>query len=272
MLNKIDLEVFKNVIKKSTLNMSMVFTRIHFKDKKMYCSMVSSARDITTIIELKNTLVTLSTEDEVIFNFGNLEKALHTFDTVKKFLDQTEMEVKIYDGADNPRIVLKPTQRLEGETVQQNLSLAMVDEAVLNPHVLQNRQKSDIPYFVKIDLTDEHISILEQTKADAGRYGKIYLKVRSGKLFIDTTDQNNVYENKNLRPLTLQKIEIPDMVSCFDFNNFSNLLEIIQDERSKEGGNSYSIGFGYDGNTESGIMHVFDPEKTEQYFLFSRPL
>jgi hypothetical protein len=275
MENEINIDIFKEVIKKSTLNLSIAATRIKFKDGRLYSGMHSDARDISVVLDWADQkLVDLTANDELEFNLSDLQKPLATFDGIKKYTSQHIMNTNIFDGPDNPRIILKPTFSLEGQTANQKIRVAMVAEAVTEPWILQSRQKADIPYYVVIDdLTPDHMKVLYQTKDRASGYGKVYIKVVDGKLYTDATDENNMYEHANLIPLTLQDINIEnDVVSCYEFAHFSNLLDIITEEMAKENGKKFSMGFSYDENTETGVLHVFDPEKTEQYFLFTRPI
>jgi hypothetical protein len=89
---------------------------------------------------------------------------------------------------------------------------------------------------------------------------------------LDTTDQNNKFSAANKIQFTLENINTDDKIICFEHVHFSHLLEVINDERSKETSKELIIGFAYMEPTESGCIHVFDNEQTEQYFLFSRAL
>ena len=72
MQNQINIEVFKDVIKKSTLNMALQFTRINFKEGRLQSGMVTTSRNVITILDMPNNLVKLSEGDEIQFNLGDL--------------------------------------------------------------------------------------------------------------------------------------------------------------------------------------------------------
>lgn len=270
--NQINVNVFKKVIKKSTLNLALEFTRIKFKDGRLTSGMTTTGRDIITILNMPNTLITLSEQDEVEFNLGGLEKPLHTFDGFLKNYQQEVVEAKVYDETINTRIVFKPIVSLEGQTVSHQHTIGLVSPTMVEPFVLQSNQQGEVPYFFNMDLTAEHIREFENTKFEGGRFGKVYIKVINNKLYIDTTDQNNMYENDHLLLLTTQDVNFEDKIMCFEYANFCHLLDVVKDELTSENPKQLCIGFGWIAEGNIGIIHIYDVEKTEQYFLTSRDI
>jgi hypothetical protein len=273
--NKINIEVFEDVIKKSTLDGAMQLTRMKIKNGRVYSGMTNERKNIITRLNIPNEFVKLAENDEIQFNLGNLMKPLQTFNGFKKYTIHPEdnwIDCEIYDETNNPRIIFKPLMGLEGQTLYQNHTVHMVDESVTEPMVLKSDQKEDVPYITTFPITTDHMRTFEQTKSNGACFGKIYIKVNDGNLTMDTTDQNNMYEDDHLIPLVLQKLNIHDIIICFDYTNFCHLLEIITDERNRENGKELIMGVGYLKAQDAGVIHIFDSEKTEQYFIFSREL
>jgi hypothetical protein len=254
------------------MDLAIKMTKMKFKNKRMIIELISGPRNVITVLDMENHMIDFSEHDEVTLSFGDLLKPLQTIDTIKKYLNNvTTVDVDVFDCEEHPRIVLKPYSMIDGTERQQRHTCVMCDESVMSPFVLRDYQ--ELPRFATYVLTPDLINLFFQVAAHAGRYGKIYFRLKNGGLSIDGTDENNSFEDDHDCDFK-DGLDGEDMVMCFDHENFTHLLNIIKAEMERESGKTFKIGFTWFYQNESGVIRAFSEEggESEEYMLVSRPV
>ena len=88
--------------------------------------------------------------------------------------------------------------------------------------------------------------------------------IENKNLIFETGDRTNIYTD-NYR-LPLDTVDVDDVMVCFDFNNFSSLMNVMAAEQNK----TYTIHFAWNNEDERGMMYVHSDSTDEKYYLFSR--
>ncbi len=272
MTNQINLNVLSDILRKGTLDLAVQMIQIQFKNSRMIIKMISGPRNVITILNLENNMINFSEHDDVTLNFGGLTRPLQTIDTIQKFTGMDVVSIEIFDGEENPRLVFKPTYNLDGKQFEQRHTNIMCDESVMDRFLLGSKDYDELPVFAEFTVTPDLLNLFYQISAHAGIFGKIYFRLNNGVLSIDATDENNIFEDKHDCDLA-ENVESENMAMCFDFDNFTHLLNVIKSETSKENPKTYKIGFTWIQQT-SGVIRVFskDNEESEEYMLLNREL
>ena len=106
----------------------------------------------------------------------------------------------------------------------------------------------------------------EKIRKTAHLFNKVYFLVEDEKFYIITTDRTNLFCQHRKSPVA----EVPgvtDKTICFDLNNISGLMQIIEEE-DKE----YTMDIAWVPESDRGMIYVHTEDLTEKYFLFSREI
>ncbi len=267
MTNILHVERFKDVLRKSTLDMALEGTQLHFKNGMIYSQMISEPSDIITIIEIANDVIDLSKEDDITLRFR--EASVKVFPALD-ILETADVDVKIYDESTAARIILKPKYTYKGVEQTGTSTIQMVAESVLRDMVLSRAKREGIEYFSVMPVDDELMKLFSWVKRIGILHPNVYIEVKDGNISIESSDKNNTYGNGFHFPI-MSGIEIHDLTIAFTYANFVHLYNVIVDELSK-GEDAKELKFGcafFDQDQGSGMIHVTAADQSEQYFLLS---
>lgn len=269
---QINIRVLQNVLRKGTLDLKIKMIQMEFKENRLNVNMISGPRNVITLLNLKNNMINFSEHDEVILRFADLLKPLQTTETILKYTNNETIDVKIFDGEQDPHVLFRNDYSLDGELFEQRHKCGMCDKSVIE-HLIVAEDYSEFPVFAEYNFSPDLLNLFFQISAHAGRYGKVYLRLTNGTLSIDATDENNLFEDHNDCDFA-HNLEGGNMVMCFDYENFTHLLNIVKAEMNKDNAKNYKIGFSWFEENESGLIRVFshDNDETEEYMLLNRPV
>jgi len=257
---KLNVKKFKEIIEKGTLAHSIECLQLHFVENRVKANMVSNQRDVVVLLDMPNDIIEFSNEDDITFNFAEpYIQTLPYFDVI----DEPEAMIDIIDEADN---------FLVKSGVGQISKVPFCHLSVIQNNVLYKSPKDDFNYFATIDIDADRLKVFEKIKRIATRFGKIYITVDAGNLLIETTDKTNNFSPELRCEKLMEGVRIDNLTLCFEFKNFMNLIKVVEEEMSKDGGKTFKMSFAYITETEGGLIHVASADATEQYMLLNREI
>jgi hypothetical protein len=240
----INIDNFKSIIKKATLNNTMTSVQLVFKDGRIETSMINDGRIAIAILDVDNDVL-LGTNEEIEFNFS--EPSLNVLPYLNIF-DEEEVDVNV----SNSKIVIK--------NGRQKSNLHFCEPMIVS--TFGSRSAGETEYFLTLDIDDNFMESFNKIKKIGNRFKKLYFNVSDGMFSIETTDKTNSYSNGLKFDLT--SIEKNDLTICFDFKNFSNLMAVISDRAE-----DFKIMFAYVEDQEAGMLNVSSNDGSEKYYLMS---
>jgi len=246
---KINIENFKTVLKKSTLNHSIDNVQLIFTDESIKSKMISGSRDAISILSLSNDVLgPLKKDDIVEFNFTEPSQSLIPF---LNLIDDDEADIKIY----NEKITI-----ISGPQ-QSNIHFS-------SPNVIsvftQNSPKEGIEYFLEMELTEDFISKITKIKKISSRFKNIYFSVEDGIFIMETTDKTNRFSN-GMKFDILNINNTKDLTICFDQMNIMNMISVIGTDYS-----DFKICFSFIEDVGLGMLSTLKCDDSEKYFIMSK--
>ena len=235
---------FKDVLKKATLNFSIPSVQLKFEGGKISSSMISENRDAIVNIDVDNDVMD---GDDVEFNFASPSQNLVPF---LGLLDEDDADITIR----NEKIILKHGS--------QKCNVHFCSPTIVNTFG-GKAGREDIEYFVTMNINETFVENFNKIKKVGSRFGKVYLTVKDKQLFIETTDKTNRFSNSlkfKLMDIDMDK----DFTMCFDYSNFSNLMNIVGNREV------FKLNIAYIEAQEAGMLYVETDDKSENYYLMSR--
>lgn len=250
---KINVPKFRNLIKKTTLNYSIDCLQLNFDPKQVKSAMISGNRDVLTNICLDNDFIAgMASEDRITLSFSD------PAGKVSRYLDIAPEEVDI-TIEENNKITLNIGDR--------SVDIFMVDDSIIKNHISQRTAK-EMTYFISLPVNAEFYAIFDAHKKIAPYYGKIYFGVQNGKFFIESTDRTNSGINRMTDNIC--NVETDNMVMCFEFRNFLNLITVI--EEANVNNKQFDLNFTYSKKDDRGLIYAVSKDNSERYFIVSRSL
>lgn len=242
----INVNEFKEIIKKATLNHSI--DSIHLKITKDFVvsRMINPDKNVVTKIELENNLISGIREDE--FDFYFLEPMQKLVPFLNVVGDNCIIDVK------DQKIVIKDTE-----------SDSKIDLFFSSPTTIGifEGNEQEITNFYEEEITDDFVSFYTKIKKIGQKFGKIYFFVEDNEFFIETSDRTNPYSNKI--KFKIDEIQSDDLSLMINYKNFVNLMSVINGEY-----NNFKIMFAYLPEHEMGKITVIKNDDSEKYFLLSQ--
>lgn len=240
---QINVENFKTVLKKATLNNTIDSVQLNFGDGKIKSRMINEGNDAIIFLDIDNNV--LSTNDETTFNFREPAQNLLPFLNI---IDSEFVDVDIQ----REKVVLKDGR--------QKANIHVSSPAAIRTFGSNPRQ---LDFFTEIPLNEDFITIYKKIKKVGNRFGKIYFSVENNKFYIETTDKTNQFSN-GLK-FELLDIQKEDLSMFFDFKNFVNVMEVINGDAS-----DFLLNFAWVEAQEKGALVAKKNDESEIYFLMSR--
>lgn len=240
---QINVENFKTVLNKATLNKTIDSVQLNFGGGKIESKMINEGNDAIVFLNVDNNV--LSTNDETTFNFREPTQNLLPFLNI---IDSEFVDVDIQ----REKVVLKDGR--------QKANVHFSSPAAIRTFGSSPRE---LDFFLSIQLDDNFIEIYKKLKKVGNRFGKVYFSVEDNRFFIETTDKTNQFSNGLKFELT--EIEKDNLSMFFDFKNFVNVLEVINGDAA-----DFTLNFAWIEEQEKGALIAKKNDDSEIYFLMSR--
>jgi hypothetical protein len=239
----INIENFKSVLKKATLNNSIDSVQLNFKDGKIESKMINESNDAIVFLNVTNDV--LSTNDETTFNFREPNANLIPFLNI---IDEESANIEI----ERAKLVIKSGSQ------KSNIHFA----APTAVRVFGSEPR-EMDFFLTLPLDENFLNAYKKIKKIGNKFGKIYFSVLDNMFYMETTDKTNQFSN-GLR-FKLVDHEKEDISMFFDFKNFVNMMEVINGSAE-----NFSMNFTWIPEQEKGAIKASKNDNSEIYFLMSR--
>jgi len=240
---QINVENFKNVLKKATLNNTIDSVQLNFGNGKIESKMINEANDAIIFLNVVNDV--LSTNDETTFNFREPTQNLIPFLNI---IDEESANIEI----ERAKLVIKSGSQ------KSNIHFA-------SPTAVRTfgSEPREMEYFLTLTIDENFLNAYKKIKKIGGKFGKIYFSVEDNVFYMETTDKTNQFSN-GLR-FKLVDIEKENISMFFDFKNFMNMMEVINGDAGE-----FELNFTWVPEQEKGAIKACKADGSEIYFLMSR--
>lgn len=244
----INIDEFKNVLKKATINFSLDSVQLNFTKDKIKSKMVTNSNDAIVILNLDNNVIPdIKENDEHQFNFHDPNASLIPYIGLIESGEQTSINIL------QEKIVLS-TNNLKS-------NIFFCSPAVVSVFQRDN-MKLDKKSLVEFPLDDTFIKQFNMIKKIGMRFGKVYFSVLKNKFVMETTDKTNRFSNGI--KFEVFDIKSADLNVCFDYKNFVNIMSSIDDYES------FKFHMIYVPESEMGMIYFNKIDNSERYFLMSK--
>jgi len=242
---KINIEEFKTVLKKATINNIIKTVQLKFSDGKITSSMISDDNGSISILNVENNV--LNTNDEVDFNFSELVQEVIPYLNI---FDNNEVEIKLYKN----KILLKDNNQ------QTNINFC-------SPIIVTLFGKTDVKkdgnWFFETDIDEDFIKAFNKIKKIGPKFRRVYFEIKDDKFIIEITDKTNEFSNGLKFTLSDAK-KVDNICLCFKYNDIASIMNVINEEFEK-----FKIKFTYNEDQELGLLYIYSLDGFEKYCLFS---
>lgn len=266
---KLNVKRFRELVKKATLNNSIGGLQLNFKENRIRTQLRSDVNDVATRLDLPNDVIELTDNDEITMNFSNvIGELLFKLDIFAEGKD--EISVNIFDSG-TTETYIEFIDEEDGSSGKVNFCKAIA----LRNFVFNTSLEVD-EYFLKNEINKAWLLKLKKIRKGGAQYNKVYMRVHDNIFYFDTGDYTNT---GFIGPITVPVMNLPesyrDLCICFDYKNFSNMMEILDDNFEKEEPKKMFINFIYmelDEEKPNGLIHIATEDETENYYLLNRQM
>lgn len=243
---RINVDNFKELIKKATVNFSIETVQLRFGGGKIQTNMLSSDGNTISLLDVPNDV--LDVIDEVDFNFSDPSQGVIPY---LNLFDNENVTVRLYEN----RLTL-----VDG---QQRSNIGFCSPLVVNLLGV-DAIKEDVDWFFTMDVDDEFGDIFKKIRKIGARFGKVYFEVKDKVMSIETSDKTNQYSN-GLR-FKLNECEKRDLILSFDYKSMVNLMNVIGEREN------FKFKLTYKEDQELGMLYAQLADGSEKYCLLSKEL
>jgi len=240
----INIENFKEVIIKATLNFSIDTLQLRFSDR-IKSDMIGNGTSIA-ILNVENNV--LDTNEELVFNFTDLSNNvipfIALFDNEDIELSLTDLFMKFRDGSQITKV---------GFASERAIKRLGTDDV------------KNVDWFFDMTIDKDLIDKFDKIKKIGSRFGKTYIVVKNNTLFIETADKTNRYSN-GVKFKLANDIEMEDISLAYVYNDMVNFFHCIEMDLDK----GFTLKVSYDDEQGLGCIYAFSEDENEKYSLISR--
>lgn len=246
---KINIEKFKEYVKKATLNNSFESIQINFDKNEIQSSMTNKNYSAICKLLLKNDIFTGIKDDKYTLNF--VEPNINLMPFINLYVDEV-MDFDIKDG----KFIIKQGRK------RSSISIAMEKFVFSGNTDIQGL----IPINEKTNILFDFVETFNDIKKISTKFGKIYLNVENNILYMEATDKENSASN-SLRIELFPVKDIKDVILCFDFKDLYNLIKLVADDSDK-----YIVKLSYKNinNKNIGLININNKDESEKYYLMGK--
>jgi hypothetical protein len=241
----LNVENFKKVLEKATLNFSIDSVQLSFTKDTVRSNMVSENRQAVTNINLPNDVLDMKSGSEYEFNFSQPSRQLIPF---LNLIDE-EADIKVFDE----KIVITSGRQ------KSNIHFCSPDIV----SVFSGRSRDNMSYFLELEMDETLQEAFDKIKKIANQFGNIYFNVESGNFNIETADRSNRYSN-SLKFELIDGVDMEDISLRFPFENMRNLIKVINGDME-----NFKMLFSYVKSENMGLLLAKNTDDSENYFLMS---
>lgn len=243
---RINVENFKELIRKSTVNFSIETVQLRFGGSKVKTNMIASDGNTIALLDIQNDVIDVT--DEVDFNFSDPSQGVIPF---LNLFDNETVNVKLYEN----RMTL-----IDG---QQRSNIGFCSPLVVSL-LGTNSIKEDVDWFFNMDVNENFKEVFKKIRKIGARFGKVYFEVKDNVMAIDTSDKTNQYSN-GLK-FELDDCEKENLTLSFDYKSMVNLMSVIGDRED------FKLKLTYKEEQELGMLYTKLMDDSEKYCLLSKEL
>jgi hypothetical protein len=249
---KLNVENFKEVLKKATLNFSIETVQLKLTYDKIISRMIiQHSKDAIVILDLPNNCIDIKRNQEYVFNFSEPAVQLMPFlNLIDDDEQKSDVEIKIAD------------EKVSLIAGNQKSNIFFCAPAVVTVFSA-NAPREGLKYFVEFMLNDNFVRYFNKIRKIGMRFGKIYYGVENGVLYMETTDKTNMYSNA-LR-FDIMEIKEPNKVLLFDYKPMTDIMSVVGDDFDK-----FKISFTYLEEQKLGMVYLEKNDQSEKYYLMSK--
>jgi len=242
---KFNVEEFKSVLKKSTLNFSIDSVRLGFSKNLINSNMISERRDAVVSLNIPNNMMAVKKAEEIEMNFSQPLQQLMPF---LNLLDEDEANISIKEN----KIVIS--------SGRQRSNIHFCSPEIVS--VFETTAK-ETEQFLTIDIDDNFINAFMKIKKIGSKFGDVYFNVEKDVFNIETTDRTNRFSN-GLKLDLVDIKDVDDLTLRFDYKNFLNLMSVVNGNAD-----DFQMSFSYMRKQDMGIL-LAEKKDEEKYYLMSR--
>lgn len=243
---RINVENFKEIIKKATVNFSIETVQLRFGGTKIQTNMISGDGNVISILDIPNDVIDVT--DELDFNFSEPSQGVIPFINL---FDNETVSLRIYEN----RMTLVDGQQRSNIGFCSPLVVSLLGTESI---------KEDVDWFFTMEVDEAFKNIFNKIKKIGARFGKVYFEVNDQVMYIDTSDKTNIYSN-GLR-FELNNCEKENLTLSFDYKNMVNLMNVIGER------DNFKFKLTYKQEQELGMLYAKLTDGSEKYCLLSKEL
>lgn len=240
---KINLVNFENVLKKATISYSIDNIQLKMGEN-IECNVKSADNNCMSILNIPNDV--LDIRDDVVFNFPdvyqNVIPFIHLFDEEEVEFSMNDNFLVLTNGVQSQRILF-------------------CNEVVINFSGAFG-PKEDLDWILQFGIDEDFMNFFDKIKRIGSRFGKVYITVDSGKVYIETLDKTNMYSNGV--KFHIKDVDIDDISLCFAYKDIVNLMSILEMEKE------FLVKLIYKEEHSVGMMYVESNDGSEKYCILSK--
>lgn len=242
---EVNINNFKNLLKKCTLNYMIQSVQLKYEDDKIKSKMIDPSQNAVVIINKDNDII--PTLNDVIFNF--MEPRVNVTSYLELFDDEV-IPIKLTDNK------LSLTQG------KQNANMYFCSDNFVSTFGGDDKG-IDIEYFYELTIDEVMENMLNKIKKIGGKFGKVYFSVENKTFYMEAVDKSNRFSNG--MKFEVDKIDKENLETFYDFKYFNAILTVINDNI-----NDFKMKFAYIPEREAGMILFEKNDESEKYYLMSR--
>ena len=245
---RVNVENFKTVLRKATLNMSIDTVQLNFTQGKIVSKMITQASDGIVLLDVPNdVIIDMTANDDFQFNFNEPNQYVMPF---LNLIDEEEANLFVHEN----RITLTMGR--------QRSNLFFCAPTVVSVFTAGGPLDT-IDFFHEVNVDESFVATFKKIKKVGTRFGRVYFTVENGKLSIESTDKRNTVSNT--LKFELSNIDSSDLTICFDYGNFAKMMSIVE-----ENFEDFIMKLSYLEAQELGMICMQKNDNSENYFLMSK--
>ena len=237
---KINLNEFKDVLKKGTMNYIIDSIGLSIDKERIKCNMISSDHSALLFLDMPNNVIE-GLASEVVLNFSEPNNKVKPY---LEIMDEVTVPITITDNKIN---------------INKQLKINFDDESVISVYGKDN-PKNEIKFFTSLNVDDGFMLNYKKIQKIGSRFGKVYFVIEDNKLYIESTDKTNSYSNSV--KFFIADVKHENLELCFKYKNFVNLMSLINVDE-------FDIKLSYVKDKKLGLIGLFKKDESERYFLMS---
>lgn len=241
---KLNLEKFKELVRKSTINFAIDNVQFIVDENKIKSSMRSSNSSLVSIINIENDIF-IDCKDELTLNFLDPNTQLMKY---LNLYDKEEINIKINEAR---------MQLIDGKQ-KSNINFCTYNTEKLT--VLNSSEVKVNNFFLTLKIDEEFKEYYSKMKKISNTFGKIHFGIDKNKVFfMGTFDIKNKYSNG--LSFDLIELEGKEFIYSFDSRYLNNIMYIIGQS------DDFILNFYYNEEREGGMLYFHNSDKSEQYCI-----